>query len=80
MARYIAVNENGQRIGEDHHRSTISDATVFSMRVMHEDNKRSYAWIAMKLKMPLGTVKKICRYESRNQIPDHYKRVDDVER
>ena len=68
MGRLVAVNESGLRVGESHPRARLSDAQVDEMRTLHEEKGRSYAWIAMRMKIPVATAKKICRYERRNQI------------
>ena len=74
--RYVALNENGRRIGETHPRSTISDERVDYIRELHEDEGRSYGYIAIKMKISVNTIKKICRYERRAQIPERWVRVD----
>lgn len=76
MRKYVAVNDRGRRIGEDHPRSTLSDDTVDLIRELHEDEGRSYGFIAMRLKISYHTIKKICRYERRAQIPDKWIRVE----
>lgn len=75
VAIFVAVNENGRRIGGSHHRSTISDETVDLIRTMHEDRGKSYGQIHIKTKIAICTIRKICRYERRAQIPDRWKRV-----
>jgi len=75
MGRDVALNENGLRIGETHPRSTISDDTVYQIRTLHEENKKSYGQLAMKFKLPVCTISKLCRYERRAQIPDRWKRI-----
>ena len=75
MKEYVAVNEIGERIGETHPRSTISDATVDLIREYHEDQGKSYGWIAMRLKIPVRTIGKICRYEVRAQWAYRWKRI-----
>lgn len=75
----VPVNEKGIRIGEFHHRSTISDADVDMMRDLHEINGRSYGQLARKYKLPVHTVAKICRYERRNQFPYRWKRVNECQ-
>lgn len=72
MRRFIAINDIGRRIGETHHRSTIPDEIVDAIREMHEDRGWSYQRIAMRLKLPVPTVAKICRYERRAQTADRY--------
>lgn len=75
MRSYVAVNENGCRIGETHHRSTISDATVDLIRAYHEDEGWSYERISRRVKIPACTIEKICQYTRRAQTPERWKRV-----
>jgi len=75
MAIDVPVNERGIRIGQYHHRSTISDEIVDQMRDLHEIRGLSYGQLAIKFKISYNTIAKICRYERRAQIPDRWKRV-----
>jgi DNA invertase Pin-like site-specific DNA recombinase len=72
----VPVNQYGIPIGEYHPKSTISDAIVYQIRELHENHGRSYGQIAIKFHIPECTIKKICRYERRAQIPDRWKRVN----
>jgi len=67
--RMVALNENGRRIGEGHHRSTIPDAVVRTVRDMHEMQGLGYRKIAKMLGMSRSTVQKICNYSRRAQLP-----------
>lgn len=82
MSMYVAVNENGYRIGETHHRAKYPDTLVDLIRAYHEDRGLSYAQIAIRLRgmklkvcVPVRTIAKICRYEIRAQTPERHKRV-----
>ena len=59
------VAETGRVVGESHHRSTIPDQIVDTVRELHEECGRSYQWIAIRLSLRLPTVAKLCRYERR---------------
>lgn len=74
--RYVAVNENGRRIGETHPRSTISDERVDYIRGLHEDNGWSYERISRKTGIPVFTIAKLCRYERRNQTAEKWVLVE----
>jgi len=74
MAIDVPVNDRGIRIGQYHHRSTISDEIVDLMRDLHEIRGLSYMQLAMKFKRPYHYVKKICRYERRAQVPHDLKK------
>ena len=76
MARYVARNETGHRIGETHPRSTISDATVDAIREHREDRGWSYPRISRKFGLPYCTIEKICRYERRAQTPESWARME----
>lgn len=73
--RILAYSERGHRVGETHHRATIPDELVDLMRSLHEDRGWSYARIALKVRKPLCTIAKICRYERRATTPARYARV-----
>jgi len=75
MTKYVALNENGRPIGENHHRSTISDETVDLIRELHEDEGISTIRIALRLKLNKETVRKICNYERRAQTAFGHKRI-----
>ena len=68
MTTHIPVNDKGIKIGQYHHRATVDDETVGLMRDLHEVRGLSYGQLALKFKRPYHYVKKICRYERRNQI------------
>ena len=53
MRKDVAVNERGRRIGEDHPRATLSNDAVDLIRELHEDEGRSYRYIAIKMKKSL---------------------------
>ncbi len=72
---YVPVNERGIRIGQYHHKATIPDDTVDQIRDLHEIRGLSYGQLSIKFRMSYHTIKKLCRYERRAQIPDRWKRV-----
>lgn len=61
----LKTNFRGYRIGESHPNAKLSDAEVARIRALHETRNFGYLKIARLLKIPLGSVKAICRYESR---------------
>jgi DNA-binding transcriptional regulator YiaG len=71
----IAVNERGYRIGERHQRAKISDETVDLIRELREDYGISTPQIAAALDIPLATVRSICYYQCRAQVPHNWKRI-----
>ena len=76
LVRFVAVNENGMRIGESHPNSRLSDATVDRIRDMHEDEGKGYRLIAKELGLSRHTVRDICRYTRRAQAVDHWKKIE----
>lgn len=74
--KLIPVNENGRRIGEGHYRAKLSDEIVDRIRELHEDQGKSYGWIALKLKVSKVYVQMICTYRRRAQTPERFKRVE----
>lgn len=75
--KFVAINEDGRRIGSSHHNSSVSDETVDLIREMHEDKHMGYRKIAQELNICRHFVAKICRYERRAQTPAGWKKVDD---
>jgi hypothetical protein len=73
--RLVAVDERGYRVGSTHHNSTIPDAVVRAVRDAHENELRSYGWIARNMGLRKSTVAKICRYERRATIPTSWRRL-----
>lgn len=71
----IAYNEQGWRVGETHHRATISDEMVEKIRDLREYRFWTYKEIATRFNISPNTVKKICCYEVRSQRPQRWKRV-----
>lgn len=71
---YVALNEDGRRICETHHRAVYSDAFIERIRSLHEDEFWSYGRIAMHLHISQRTVGKVCRYEVRNQYATRWRR------
>jgi hypothetical protein len=71
----VAVNESGKRIGETHHNSTLSDATIDRIRELHEDHGRTYRGLARDFNLNLGTIIKILTYQRRAQTPVRWKRI-----
>ena len=75
--KFVAINEDGRRIGSSHHNSTVSDETIDLIREMHEDKHMGYRKIAQELNICRHFVAKVCRYERRAQTPAGWKKVND---
>ena len=75
IIRYVATNDRGIRIGEFHGNAKLSDAEVEQIRDLHEIACWSYREIARAYSVHKSCVAQICRYERRNQTPEHWKKV-----
>lgn len=62
---FVAVDENGLRIGETHPNARLTDAEVDQIREMHEDKHWDRASLADLFRVPLVTIHKICTYQRR---------------
>lgn len=62
---FVAVDENGQRIGETHHNAKLTDAQVDQIRDLHEHAGWDYARLASAYQAPYITIQKICTYQRR---------------
>lgn len=72
--RYVAVNDAGLRIGEDHPQAKLSDRDVEMIRELHEEGF-SYPSLARKFEVAVVTIGRICRYERRAQTTAAYRWV-----
>ena len=76
MRKRLAVNAQGKRIGESHHRAKLSDDEVDTILYLR-DAGLSYAEIAAKWdedkRISKSTVRDICLGRIRAQIPDRFK-------
>ena len=73
-ARIVAVNELGQRIGEDHPNAILTDAEIETVRQLHEEGM-DYVTLAEKFGISKWSVGRICRYERRAQSPAGFRQV-----
>lgn len=62
---FIAVDENGLRIGETHPNAKLTDAQVDEMRDLRENDGLTYDQLAERFGVPYITVQKICTYARR---------------
>ncbi len=67
-SRIVAVNDRGQRIGEDHPRAVLTDDEVAMMLELRAEGY-SLAWLGRKFDVHKGTAAKICRGDRRGQTP-----------
>ena len=71
MARLVALNEQGQRIGETHPQAKYTNGEVAAVLALREQGL-SYQQIAQVCEMPKSTVAHICRGAWRCQTPARY--------
>lgn len=71
MEKRVCVGESGKRIGESHHRASLTDDEVDLVRELNEAMPREhdYRGLAWMFSTTINTIKKICRYERRACTP-----------
>lgn len=74
--RRVALNENGRRIGEGHHRATIPDEVVLAVRELHEHGIQAPE-IARKTGARIAWIHKVVRYAIRGQVARDWKTVEE---
>lgn len=73
----VAVNENGNRIGEKHHRSKLTDHEVELIRTLFDDGMR-VSEIARKFEIAKAHCWDICHYLVRCQTVAEFREVNVV--
>jgi hypothetical protein len=78
--RVVPTNEFGYRIGEGHHCAKTPDAVVNQIRELHENpmHPLGYRRLSLMFGIPVGTIKKWCRYERRGQVAKGWRTVKEV--
>jgi hypothetical protein len=72
-ARMVAVNEKGQRIGEDHPRAVLTDHEVDLLLELKAEGY-SLAWLAAKFEISRVHAWRIVTGRKRAQTPARFKR------
>jgi len=62
---FVALDEEGNRIGETHHHAKLSDAQVDQIRDLHEHQRHSYGQLAVQFAVSKATIQCICNYTRR---------------
>lgn len=62
---FVAVDENGRRIGETHSNAKLTDLQVDQIRELRETEGKNYDELAVMFQAPKITIAKICTYERR---------------
>jgi len=73
-ARYVAVNDRGLRIGEDHPQAKVSDTDVRLIQALHRDGM-GYGSIAEKFELSKSQVRNIVKGIKRGQTATGHRRV-----
>lgn len=58
-------NHRGYRVGQDHHRAKVSDATVAAIRAEYLAYVRGIWYLAEKYGLPRSTVRDFVQYRTR---------------
>ena len=66
MQKLVALNENGNRIGEHHPLAKLTDAEVTVMLELRDEGF-SYAWLAAKFEVSKSCARWICTGRNRSQ-------------
>lgn len=74
--RYVALDYNGRRIGDSHHRTRIPDAVVLAIRELHEHECVPVREIAERMRLAYWTTRKIVYYQRRISQPDTWRKED----
>lgn len=74
MQKLVALNENNNRIGENHPGAKLTDAEVALMLELRDDGY-SYAWLAKKFEVSKSCARWICTGRNRNQTATRLVRV-----
>jgi hypothetical protein len=80
-SRVVAVNDRGQRIGEDHPRAVLTDAEVELMLELRAElkadgsHKHSMSWLAHKFDVSKSCVAKIIWGDRRGQTAASWRGV-----
>lgn len=74
MARFVAVNEKGLRIGQDHPKAVLTDAEVRRLLDLRDEGY-GYKRLAQMFEIPKRTVRSYCAGRTRNQLPARWSEV-----
>lgn len=79
LSRMVAVNDRGDRLGEDHPRAKLTNADIDLIRELADPqdgaNPLSYREIAEKFEVSKGTISDIVSCRRRACIPAGYRRI-----
>lgn len=74
IRKYVAVNEAGHVVGEDHPRAVLTDHDVDLLLELRAEGM-SYRWLALKFEISHKHCWRIVKGVARGQIPTGHRRV-----
>lgn len=74
MARLVAINKRGVRLGEDHQNARLTNCEVDTIRDLY-DQGLSYKTLAKKFDVSKSTIAMIVRCERRAETPHAWKTI-----
>lgn len=74
--RYVALDYNGRRIGDSHHRTRIPDAVVLTIRELYEHEHVPIREIARRLRVGYWSARNIAYYYRRISRPVTWRKED----
>lgn len=74
--RFVAVGENGRRLGEDHQRAKLTNDQVDAIVEAYATGIVSYATLASTYEVSKSTIRDIVKGRRRAQTPVGFKAVD----
>lgn len=72
----IAVDENGNPLGEAHHRAKLTDEDVEVIRDIYDEGMVGYATLAKVFEVSKGTIYDIVNFRRRVTTPAGYRTVE----
>lgn len=76
MAKALALNKHGRRIGETHPRATVSNAVVREMYVLADFYQRTPTQIARQLGLSVQYVSRVLLGKQRGQVAVRWRRAE----
>lgn len=72
--KLIGINDDGRRVGQDHHRAKFTDHEIEQMRKLRDEGM-AYSRIASVMECAEATARHICKHLRRAQQPTKFKKV-----
>lgn len=72
--KLVGVDQNGNRVGEDHGKAKLTDHDIDLIRELHEEHGLGYRTLARKFETSKSTIRDICKYRRRFAVAVAWKR------